>query len=78
MSEEKIGNRMAKEGNVFVCCACGKTSKWKYGFDKEGNQIVDGERIASPGWDVSCMMNCDEFSKDKLVFKNGLVIKIED
>jgi hypothetical protein len=38
----------AKPGTVFVCGACGKRSRTRYG--------LDGAAI-DKGWDVSCMMN---------------------
>ena len=41
-----VGNHVAEEGQTWVCAACGKTSKDKYGFQK-----IDR------GWDESCMMN---------------------
>jgi hypothetical protein len=43
MSEE----RMAPEGKIWVCCACGKTADDSYG--------IDGWH--SWGWDESCMLN---------------------
>lgn len=39
------GNRVAPPGQIYVCGACGKRSK-----DKYGEQMIDR------GWDVSCMM----------------------
>jgi len=39
------GEPMAPAGFVFVCCACGKTSKGQWGTE------------AMPGWDASCTMN---------------------
>jgi len=67
MDEE---NRIAPEGKVWVCCACGKTSKDSYGikFPKE----------TSRGWDASCVLNCQLFNKDKLVFDidNGRVVEV--
>ena len=41
-----IGNQTAPEGQVWVCGACGKQSRDKY-----------GEHRISYGWDMSCMMN---------------------
>ena len=39
-------DRMAPEGKLWVCFACGKTSHDRYGgFD------------ATPGWDESCALN---------------------
>lgn len=40
-------NEVAPEGQIYVCAACGKRSK-----DKYGDQKIDR------GWDVSCMLNC--------------------
>jgi hypothetical protein len=40
------GNHVAPEGQVYVCAACGKTSRDKYGFQK-----------ISRGYDESCMLN---------------------
>jgi len=40
------GNHYATAGQVWVCAACGKTSRDQY-----------GEQRISPGWDESCMMN---------------------
>jgi len=39
-------NKVAPESQVFVCAACGKRSK-----DRYGDQKIDR------GWDVSCMLN---------------------
>lgn len=40
-------NRFAPNGAIWVCGACGKTAKDRYG--------LEGER--SYGWDESCMLN---------------------
>jgi len=58
-----MSNIKAKKGEVFVCSACGKRSK-----DKYGDNMIDR------GWDVSCMMNsvlCDEKS---IKLKKGRVV----
>lgn len=55
------GNKVAPEGQVFVCCACGKTSPDRYG-------IEPGSR--SYGWDASCMLNCVLAKKSHLVFSS--------
>jgi hypothetical protein len=58
------GNERADEGHLFVCCACGKTSTTRYGFERiEGRDVS----TASPGWDESCMLNASEFAIDRLV-----------
>ena len=43
---DDIGNKVAPEGQVYVCGACGKQSRDLYGFQK-----------ISSGWDESCMLN---------------------
>jgi len=40
-------NKVAPEGQVYVCTVCGKFSK-----DKYGDQKID------PWWDESCMLHC--------------------
>jgi hypothetical protein len=64
-----MSNKIADEGNVFVCLACGKTSKDQYGDEK-----------ISSGWDESCMMNSREFAISRLVYsKSGqTVVKVND
>ena len=50
-------NKVAPEGMVYVCAACGKRSK-----DRYGDQKID--RL----WDASCMMHavlCYENKKDE-------------
>lgn len=41
-----MANQRAKAGQVFVCAACGKLSKDRY-----------GNRKISKGWDASCMLH---------------------
>ncbi|MDB4330411.1 hypothetical protein N9948_01675 [bacterium] len=62
-----MGNKKAKKGNVFVCMACGKRSEDEY-----------GDNALDRGWDVSCMMNCQEFPISKLEMKDGRVVKIKE
>lgn len=64
-------NKRAPDGKVYVCLACGKTADWFYGFDN------DGLNQSSFGWDVSCVLNCDLFDRDKLVYQNGRVVEIK-
>lgn len=45
------GTLHAPDNQVWVCGACAKTSRTKYGFDEAGH------RCASTSWDESCMMN---------------------
>lgn len=56
-------NEIAAEGKVYVCGACGKRSR-----DRYGDQKIDR------GWDESCAIHavlCDESS---LVIENGRVV----
>lgn len=51
-NEARHGTTLAPEGQVWVCGACGKRSRTRYGWDAEGkNAFVDH------GWDVSCAMH---------------------
>lgn len=64
-----MSNEVAKEGFLFVCHACGKTSKDMY-----------GELAISYGWDESCMLNCGKYSLSLLVYDadGGRVIEIKE
>ena len=55
--ESSSGNHTAPAGILFVCVACGKTSRDRYGD-------VD----AHLGWDESCMLNCEPFLESDLVY----------
>lgn len=56
-------NETAKDDEVFVCSACGKRSK-----DRYGNLKID------QGWDESCMLHSVLCQEASLVFgENGLV-----
>ncbi len=51
---------------VWVCMACGKRSKDRY-----------GKEAINKGWDVSCMINAQRFNSNELVLnEEGRVIKI--
>jgi len=62
-----MSNQVAKEGHVFVCQACGKMSR-----DRYGNQPISG------GWDESCMLNCTEVAEDRLTIRHGRVVEVAD
>lgn len=62
-----MSNEIAPDGSLYVCLACGKMSKDRYGDMK-----------ISRGWDESCFLNCDLFEENRLVIENGLVIKVLD
>jgi len=64
--DEEVGDRTAADDEVFVCLACGKTSRTKYGFDG----------TADPGWDESCMLNCQKFKKDQVVYQGRKLRRI--
>ena len=56
------GTTLCADDHVWVCGACGKTSRTRYGFVDDGtsrgdNNLPDGTRVASHGWDASCMMH---------------------
>jgi uncharacterized UBP type Zn finger protein len=51
MDRIKQGTMLCKEDEVWLCLACGKTSRTKYGFD------TDGKNVCDHGWDVSCSMH---------------------
>lgn len=64
-------NRKAPSGTIYVCNACGKVAKWRWGVDDGGKQDV----YASDGWDDSCATHailCDE--KTLLINRNGRVV----
>ncbi len=52
--------RQAPEGQVYVCGACGKTSK-----------DMAGKLALSRGWDESCMLNAILCWEDSLVRAEG-------
>ena len=67
------GTTPAPDGCIYVCCACGKTSPTRYGFDARNRNV------AMPGWDESCMCNAALFRKDDLITKpNGRVASIRE
>lgn len=75
-----MSNEAAREGHLFVCCACGKVSTYRYGFAAwengrevvpDGARVMESGRVASSGWDGSCMLNCAEFDVRRLVWNEG-------
>ena len=60
--------RMAGDGEIFVCGACGKTSKDLYG--EEGD---DG----GYSWDESCMLNAVLCIEESIVAENGRIVKAD-
>lgn len=61
-----MSNKIADEGNVFVCLACGKMSRDLYGNDP-----------ISRGWDESCMLNSAELTKSSLIIDDGRVVEVK-
>ena len=59
-------NEIAPLGKIWVCTACGKTSRDEYGFSPEH----------SYGWDESCTLHAKLFDVAKLVRVNGLVTEV--
>ena len=56
-------SEIAEEGKIWVCLACGKTSKDRYGD-------------AGTGWDESCFLHSELLDEGKLRFKEGRVVEI--
>ena len=56
------GTKLAPEGYIWVCMACGKTSKTHYGFDENRNTV------SMRGWDESCMLN-SEMTPEELIIE---------
>lgn len=54
-------NKIAPEGQIFVCVACGKRSKDSYGYQK-----ID------QGWDESCMLNSVLCYENAKISKDGI------
>ena len=65
-----MSNETAKPGHIFVCCACGKTSTTRYGFETAG-PFATTKGTASPGWDESCMLNAREFAESRIVWNES-------
>lgn len=67
------GTALAPAGKVWVCLACGKKSRTKYGFDKDNKDVADR------GWDESCMLNSQLFEESRLVLdEDGRVQEVKD
>jgi hypothetical protein len=67
------GTALAPEGHIWVCLACGKTSKTRYGFDEKNRTV------SMRGWDASCVLNSRLIPEDKIVERNqyGRVTRID-
>ena len=61
--------RLAPPGFVWVCVACGKTARDRYG--------IEGEH--SPGWDESCMLNSELVEESRIVRGNGgRIVRVDE
>lgn len=60
------GNQVAGDGEVWVCIACGKRSR-----DRFGMQAI------SVGWDASCMSKAILCLESSLAFEDGRVSKAQ-
>jgi len=73
MSIRDEGTDLAPAGKVWVCIACGKTSRSRFGFDKDNKNCCD------PGWDVSCALNARLYDESQLERgPSGRVVKVGD
>jgi hypothetical protein len=54
------GTIPCSEDETWICMACGKKSRTKYGFDENNISCCDH------GWDVSCAMNAELIKKEEL------------
>jgi hypothetical protein len=57
-------NEIAPDGQIWVCAACGKRSRDRY-----------GEQAVNSGWDVSCTMNAVLWDEKLLVIKDDRVVQ---
>lgn len=54
------GTTLCSEDKTWLCTACGKKSRTKYGFD------INSINVCDRGWDSSCMLNAILIKKEKL------------
>lgn len=54
------GTDLAPDGQLWVCAACGKRARSRYGFDS-GNKST----VVDPGWDGACMLSAVLVYADK-------------
>lgn len=60
-----MSNETAPEGKVWVCCACGKMSKDRY-----------GRQAITRGWDESCVLHSQLFDEKALTIVDGRVTEV--
>jgi hypothetical protein len=64
------GSELAPDGQIYVCAACGKRARSRFGFDAMGRPT----RI-DPGWAPSCMLHAVLCYAEK---KGGTWIAVEE
>lgn len=58
----------APSGQIYVCSACGKTSKTKAGV------YQGGAKATEQSWDASCMLNSVLCYEEKVFWSEGDVV----
>lgn len=71
MDEKDDGVTPAPEGQVWICGACGKRSRTRYGFDADEKPTT-----LDWGWDESCMLHAVLCFEDLRADDKG-VLRIE-
>jgi hypothetical protein len=61
---QRRNDRFAPEGTVWVCGACGKTHKDRYGIEGKGSR----------SWDESCMLNAILCMEEPVVEPSGKIV----
>lgn len=59
--KKQSGPTIAPVGAIWVCTACGKTTRDRYGIDES----------SAIGWDASCMLNSILCRDDETLVKKG-------
>jgi len=64
-----MSNRVAGQGEVFVCAVCGRLSKDRYGDQK-----------IHPGWDSSCVTHSVLYRRSDLIInpRTGLASGVKE
>lgn len=60
--------RFAPAGMIWVCGACGKVAKDRYGMERG---------LISPGWDESCALNCSMVDLNHLEWSGDRVCRVK-
>lgn len=67
--KDTSGTDIAPDGQVWICTACSKRARSRYGFDAAGNSTA-----ISHGWDESCAMHAALFYAEK---RDGSYVEVE-